>query len=355
MHELHIDGSHGEGGGQILRTALSLAAIAARPLRVTNIRAGRAKPGLAAQHVVAARAMAALCKARLTGDALGSQSLTFMPGGPVGAGDYFFDVAEARPGGSAGSTTLILQTVLLALALCGGRSTVTIRGGTHMAWAPPYDYIRDVWAPALSRTGIDATVELRAWGWYPAGGGEIQATVAGLGPRFEGRIRPIGIIDRGALGAVAGRAVTARLPSHIAQRMADRARAALEGLGVPIRIEPQTVSASCPGAGLFLVARYEHIACGFSALGERGKSSEAVADEAVARLLGHHRSGAALDSHLADQILAPLSFAAGRSHFSTERITPHLETNAWVIEQFRLAGVTIEPASDGVGLVTVLP
>jgi RNA 3'-terminal phosphate cyclase (ATP) len=176
---LTVDGAHGEGGGQILRTALSLAAITGRAIRIENLRAGRAKPGLAAQHLTAVRAAAAVCGARLDGDRLGSTVLEFAPGGPVAAGAYRFDVAEAREGGSAGASALVLQTLLLPLALAAGASEVVIRGGTHVSRSPPFDYLAEIWLPVIHQIGIDATIELGAWGWYPAGQGEIRARIPG--------------------------------------------------------------------------------------------------------------------------------------------------------------------------------
>jgi RNA 3'-terminal phosphate cyclase (ATP) len=344
--KLVIDGSYGEGGGQILRTALALAAVTGRAIRIEKIRAGRKSPGLAAQHLTGVRAAAAICNARLTGDELGSQTLTFAPGSLPQAGDYVFDVAEARAGGSAGATTLVLQTILLPLALVAGDSTVTLRGGTHVAWSPPFDYVHDVWLPALARMGLSATLELVSWGWYPLGQGEIWGTIQGLGTGLKPS--PLTLVERGALRRVRGRAVAANLPSHIPQRMADRARSLLVEAGVDARIEPLRVRAACAGAGIFLAAEYDHVRAGFNALGARGKPSEAVAEEAVATLLAHRDSGAALDQHLADQLILPLALAGGESRFSVEQVTRHLITNAWVVEQFGLARVSIAGHQVGV-------
>jgi RNA 3'-terminal phosphate cyclase (ATP) len=352
---LVIDGARGEGGGQILRTALSLSAITGRAVRLENIRANRPKPGLAAQHLTAVRAVAAVCGARLAGDELGSVALDFAPGGPVRSGVYHFDVAAARAGGSAGSTTLVLQSLLPPLALCTGGSRVSIRGGTHMAWSPPFDYLRDVWLPALANLGIKAAAELRAWGWFPVGRGEIRAEISGLGSDGRAGLRPVSLLDRGPLRRVFGRAVAANLPEHIARRMAERAGGLLSDHGIEGRVGAENVRAACAGAGIFLTAAYENLRCGFSALGRRGKPAEQVAEEAVDQLLVQHASGAALDLHLADQILLPLAFAAGPSRFSTERITGHLETNARVVERFGVARVDIEKGEGGTGKVTVIP
>lgn len=352
---LILDGAHGEGGGQILRTSLTLAAITGRAIRIERIRAKRPKPGLAAQHVTAVRAAASLCRAVTAGDEAGSAVLDFAPRAAVVPGAYAFDVAAARKGGSAGATSLVLQTVLLPLALTEGRSQLTIRGGTHMAWSPPFDYLRDVWLPALARIGIEAAIELRASGWFPIGQGEIGAAVTGLGARWRERLCPLTLCERGPLVRITGRALAANLPEHIPRRMADHATRRLESLGAPVTIAPQVLEAACAGAGLLLTAEYERVRCGFSALGVRGKPAEEVADEAVAALLAHWSSGAALDLHLADQIVLPLALAAGRSILSVERISRHLETNAWVIERFGLAHVRLEQTGAGTGVITVEP
>ena len=178
---LVINGAYGEGGGQIVRTSLALAAILAKPVRLINIRQGRKSPGLAAQHLTAVRAAAMICDARLKGDALGSTELTFEPHSPPIAGLYEFDVAEARQGGSAGAATLVLQTILLPLALAKATSKVTVKGGTHVSWSPSFHYLRDVYLPMIACLGVPAQAELLTWGWYPAGGGEITAGHEGFG------------------------------------------------------------------------------------------------------------------------------------------------------------------------------
>ena len=340
---LVIDGAHGEGGGQILRTALSLSAITSRAFRLVNIRAKRRNPGLQPQHLSATRAAAAISGAQLTGDVLGSSELVFAPTHPPQPGSYLFDVAEIAGHGSAGSTSLILQTVLVPLALAKGDSTVVVLGGTHQDWAPAYDDLANAYLPALRRMGLSADVELKRWGWYPAGGGEVVCQVKGnAASRRAAWPKPVEAFERGPLLRITGRTVAANLPAHIAQRMTDRVRAALKDLDVPVRIEPLRVRAVCPGAGIFLSAEYEPLAASFSVLWRQGKPSEAVADEAVAALREHHASRAAVEVHLADQLLLPLAIAAGPSAFTMARPTAHLATNAWTIEQFGLAKITVE-------------
>ncbi len=343
MDVLTLDGSHGEGGGQILRTALSLSIITARPFRLINIRASRRNPGLLPQHLSAVRAAATISGANVSGDRLGSTELHFAPSRSPRSGSYVFDVAETAERGSAGSVTLILQTLLVPLALTDGSSTLVLRGGTHVEWSPPFDDLVNAYFPALRRMGFRIDAELKRWGWYPVGGGEVVCGIAG--DRADGGVawpNPIEVIERGALQRIAGRAVAANLPAHIPQRMADWARASLGDLGVPVDVQPQRVTAACPGAGIFLLAEYEKIAASFSAYGRLGKPSETVADQAVAAFREHHASEAAVELHLADQLLLPLALATGASTFTAARPTGHLMTNAWTIGQFGVADISIE-------------
>ena len=333
---LIINGMHGEGGGQILRTALSLAAILTQPIQIENIRAGRKNPGLAAQHLTAVRAAAMICEARLTGDKLGSTRLRFEPQAPPIAGLYEFDVAEARAGGSAGAASLILQTVLPPLALADDTSVVTVKGGTHVPWSPSFHYLRDVYLPMLDRLGLHAEAKLKGWGWYPAGQGEIELTVSGsadlqLTPSEDTvELGP----NRGELKQIKGIAVASSLPAHIAQRMRDRAISLLAQAGLPATIEPQRVRSVSPGAGIFLAIEYKSSLAGFTALGKKGRPSEQVAEEAVNELLAFHHSGALLESHLTDQLTLPAVIAGLCGTVWTEHLTHHTLTNIWVIEQF---------------------
>ena len=338
---LTLDGSHGEGGGQILRTALTLSMMSTRAFHLVNIRSRRRNPGLLPQHLSAVRAAAAMTAAMVSGDQFGSMELSFAPCHSAKPGSYLFDVAEAAERGSAGSITLILQTVVVPLALAEGESTVVVRGGTHVEWSPPFDHFANAYLPALRRMGFGIDAELKRWGWYPLGGGEVACVIAGRPTRVAGWPRPLQAIEAGPLQRISGRAVAANLPAHIPQRMADRARASLADLGVPVEVQPQRVTAACPGAGIFLVASYEPLGASFSAYGRLGKSSEAVADEAVGALREHVASRAAVEPHLADQLLLPLSVAAGRSEFTVAQLTGHLRTNAWTIAQFGAADVSL--------------
>lgn len=172
-----IDGSHGEGGGQIVRTSLCLSAITGRELEVEHVRAGRPKPGLAAQHVTAVLSIAKLCDAVVTGATLGSQSLSFRPRKKPQSGDYVFDVAEAREGGSAGAASLVLQTVVPAALFADGSCHFRILGGTHVSWSPPFDFLAHAWRPFLARMGVALDIALGAYGFFPLGQGEIVASL----------------------------------------------------------------------------------------------------------------------------------------------------------------------------------
>ena len=347
---LVIDGSYGEGGGQVLRTALALAILTGQPMCFEHIRAGRRKPGLRPQHLTGVRAAAAVCGARLEGAALGSQMLTFVPGGPPRPGEYIFDVTEAARGGSAGSVGLVLQTVLLPLALAGGESRLTLRGGTHVPWAPSVSYLEHVFLPNLTRMGVRVQVELVRWGFYPAGGGEIQVRIMGR----EGPLCPILLTGRGELRRVWGTAAVMNLPAHIPQRLAARARNVLAEAGLQAQVEPRRLRGAGPGAGIFLFAECAHATAGFTAYGRKGLPAERVAEAACEELLAHHRSGAPADPHLADQLVLPMALAAGESRVITSRVSQHLLTNVWVVQQFLARELRIEGEPGAPGTLVVM-
>jgi RNA 3'-terminal phosphate cyclase (ATP) len=326
-----INGSYGEGGGQVLRTSLTLAALLGEPLRIENIRAQRRRPGLQAQHLTGVWAIAEICDAELEGADLGSLNLTFKPRLSPRAGEYFFDIAQARKGGSAGATSLVFQTLLLPLALAPGQSILTIRGGTHVAWSPPFHYLKHVYLPTLARMGLEASVEVAKWGWYPIGGGEMITAIRG---RRDSQFSSLDLVERGELKRLWGISAASNLPAHIGQRQKKRAEGYLRKRGFAPEIE--IVDAPSPGKGtvVFLVAEYEHTVAGFSSLGKRGKPAEKVAEDACREFVAYHQSGACLDKHLADQLILPLALASGPSVFTTCEITQHLLTNVWVVEQF---------------------
>jgi len=316
---LHLDGSYGEGGGQIVRTSLSLAALVGVPVKLTDIRAGRSKPGLRPQHLTAVKALAQVTQAEVEGATLGSRELTFRPRTPRG-GRYFFDVAEKT--GSAGAVILVAQALLPPLLAAREPTTLTLRGGTHVAWSPPAHYFMDVFLPALAELGATATMSLTRWGWYPRGGGEVQLTVTPA-PGLSGQEWLVPPDFRHFRALSAG----SRVPSHVVQRQGKQLKKRL-GESLPV-LEVEAESRD-PGSFVFVWGPR----AGFHALGARGKPAEKVADEAVEEFLRFQKRQAALDRHLADQVLLYLARARGPSACTTEEVTSHLLTNFWVIEQF---------------------
>lgn len=316
---LHLDGSYGEGGGQIVRTSLSLAALLGRAVRLEKIRAGRPKPGLKAQHLTGVRALAHIARAELGGAELHSQELTFKPG-PLQAGKFYFDVAEKT--GSAGSVSLVAQTLLLPLLKADGQSTLTIRCGTHVAWSPPAHYLMHVFVPALAEMGAEVAMSLEKWGWYPRGGGEVRFII-----KPASRLKPVDWRQPPPAERFQGLSAASRVPEHVIARQARRLK---ERLGESLAVTEVQATGLDPGSFVFLWGPH----AGFSALGARGKPAEKVADEAADEYFRFRRRQAALDRHLADQILLYLPWADGPSTIFTEEITLHLLTNLWVIEQF---------------------
>jgi RNA 3'-terminal phosphate cyclase (ATP) len=347
-----IDGSYGEGGGQILRTSLALATMLNQPVRIENIRAARKKPGLQAQHLTSVFAAARLCDAELRGAAMNSQTLEFIPRAPVHVGDYTFDVMEARGAGSAGATMLIFQTIFLPLARAQKPvfSTIELRGGTHVPFAPPFDYVTRVFLPTLARLGWHARLDIEKWGWYPIGGGVVRAEVQGNSWELVGTL---GLTERGALQRITGLAAVSNLPRHIAQRERSAARALLIAHKLDADIDIVEAPATGQGTGIFLFAEYENACAGFSSLGARGIPAERVGEVCARELLAFHATDAAIDAHLADQLILPLAFADGASEFTTARVTQHLLTNAWVVGQFGAARVEIEGVEGQAGRVRI--
>jgi RNA 3'-terminal phosphate cyclase (ATP) len=316
---LYLDGSYGEGGGQILRTALSLAAVTGVPVRIEAIRAARPKPGLRPQHLTAVQALARVTQAEVSGVQLGSQALTFRPRTPQG-GRYLFDVAEKT--GSAGSVSLIAQALLPPLLAAKNPAVVTLKGGTHVPWSPPVHYLSHVFLPALAALGVKVKLTLERWGWYPKGGGQVRLEIT--------PVRALtGVEWRRPAAGSAFRALSAAalLPEHVARRQAARLQARL-GEAVPVEIIP--AGGQNPGSLVFLWGPQ----AGFSGLGARGKPAERVADEVAEAFVTFRKRGAAVDRHLADQVMLYLALARGPSSLTTEAVTSHLLTNAWVIEQF---------------------
>jgi RNA 3'-terminal phosphate cyclase (ATP) len=275
--------------------------------------------------------------------------VTLVPRAPVRPGEYQFDVTEAAEGGSAGSVGLVLQTVLLPLGLADGESLLTLRGGTHVAWAPSASYMEHVFLPTLASERVDAELELRRWGFYPAGGGEVYVRIAGR----RKSLKPLTLTERGKVERIWGLAVVTNLPSHIPQRMANRAQNVLAAQGLEARVQPRRLRGAGPGAGIFLCAEYEDAVAGFTSYGRKGLPAERVAEAACRDLLQHHGTGAPLDPHLADQLVLPMALIDGESRLFTSEVTQHLVTNVWVVRQFLDCTLSVEGKRGDPGTLAV--
>ncbi len=340
---IQVDGSRGEGGGQILRSSLTLSVMTGQPARITNIRAKRKKPGLRAQHLQAVQAAAKICKATVEGAHLGATELVFEPG-EISGGKFLFDI------GTAGSTSLVLQTILLPLTQAGRKSTVTITGGTHVNWSPCFHYVDWHWLQYLRQMGILVEMNMDVAGFYPQGGGRIWAKIQPTGP-----INPLSLTERGRLCQIRGISGTANLPRDIAKRQRQRVVSRL-GSKYPLNdIRTVQFPSRYKGTLMLLLAEFEHSQCCYFALGAPGKRAEVVADEVVADIEEFMTSDGAIDQFLADQLLLPLTFANGTSRLHTSKVTQHLLTNVEVIQAFTPAEIKIDGQLGEPGLVEVVP
>jgi RNA 3'-terminal phosphate cyclase (ATP) len=327
---IDIDGARGEGGGQVLRTALGLAAVTGRATRVSNVRARRAKPGLMRQHLAAVRALATICDGTLVGDGIGSRAVELRPG-RVRAGRYRFEV------GSAGSTTLVLQTVLPALLLADGESELTITGGTHNPLAPPFEFLARSLGPQLEAMGYGLSVELVRHGFMPAGGGEICVRISGRSPA---ELRPYFATSRGEVTGVRARALVSGLPGSIGAREIETVVAGLPALAVDARPE-MIPNARGPGNAVVIELSDGKVTEVVTSFGEPGQPAEVVASHAVAAARAYLTAGAPVGPHLADQLLVPMALAKGGA-FHTSAPTLHTETQMDLITE--LLGVRVERA-----------
>jgi len=344
---LEIDGSYGEGGGQILRTSLSLACLTGTPFRIANIRRERRKPGLMSQHLAAVRAAQSIAQATVLGAEMGSTSLEFTPHALRG-GAFSFDI------GTSGSVTLVLQTLIPPLLHADRPSRVTLSGGTHVPLCPSVHYLVEVFAPLLRRIGAELRLSIDVYGFYPRGGGRICAEIL---PARE--FQPLILDTPGELRRISGCSGVGNLPLSIAERQRTSARTALaDVLGDSCRTaEIALLNAPGPGQGTFLFLRGDtgSVSAGFTALGARGKRAETVGTEAAQEFLQHFASGAALDPHLADQLVPYLALCHGESSFTTSRITRHLLTNLWVTALFLPLSYHVEGEEGQAGRVTMSP
>jgi RNA 3'-phosphate cyclase len=322
--EVVIDGSRGEGGGQILRTGLAFSAITGKSLTITNIRANRPKPGLANQHLAGLKAIADICDAEVEGAEIGNTSVSFAPG-DINHGEYEFAV------GTAGAVTLVLQTLLPALASVHGESRITISGGTDVKWSPPVDYYRLVLFPLLRRFGLECSLEVRRRGYYPKGGGLAESRI--VSPRT---LKAIDIDREGGIDEISGTINITGLPFHIAERIEgtvmERLPGNLSGL-TRINVE-HAQKGSSQGVGVVLAAFGSGRILGGGSLGERGKPAESLGEEAAGNLIKEIEGGAGVDVHAADQLLPFMALAPTGSRFCARALSNHALTNVDVIERF---------------------
>lgn len=322
---IHIDGSQGEGGGQILRSALAMSMAFGKPFTIFNIRANRSKPGLMRQHLTAVEAAAAICGARVTGAAPASRELVFIPG-PVRAGTHRFSV------GTAGSTTLVLQAIIPALLFADEPSEITIEGGTHAHWAPPFEFFQRALIPQLNTLGCTITATLESHGFYPAGGGRIRVRIQPTSVPTALRLE-----TRGAIVSRRASVILAKLPREIALRELDRVREMLQWDVDPAGIT-HLDQPLCTGNAMFLEVASEHVTEVFSSIGEQGKPAQQVADDAINEVREYLAADVPVGGHMADQLMVPMAVAsskgAGECAFRTLGFSRHAATNSEVVELF---------------------
>lgn len=323
---IEIDGSSGEGGGQILRSALSLAAILQKEVRIFNIRAGRSEPGLKAQHVTGAKAVATMCNASVHGLEMGSADLVFRPG-PIRGGSFRFDV------GTAGSVTLVLQALMPLFPFTPEQTSVEISGGTDVKWSPPIDYQRLVTSPLLERMGLAIALTVVRRGHYPRGGGLVKVTSHPSAP-----LKPLEGLEPGRVKLIDGISHAVKLPRHVAERQGSDAAKVLIARGLPppaIEVEfSENGYHTGAGSGIVLRARTENSAfIGGDSLGERGVLAEEVGRNCALKLVEEIESRTFLDRQMGDMVIPYLALAAGVSNVSVSRVTQHVLTNIEVAEK----------------------
>ena len=337
---IEIDGSQGEGGGQIVRSSLALSLLTGKPFSIRNVRAGRSKPGLMRQHLTAVNAAARIGNACVTGAEIGSQEISFEPN-PIVSGEYEFSIA------TAGSVTLVLQTVLPALMLQDQPSKIVLSGGTHNMMAPPFDFLKRSYLPQLAKMGPQVELQLDSHGFYPAGGGQFTATI---NPAES--LAPLALTERGKLSKKRIRAIVSSLPGEIAKREIERVRSKLSWNQAKLEIL-QVPNPRGPGNILFAELEHEHVTSVFSGFGKRGVSSEQVADNVIKQVRKHLKHEAPVGPYLADQLMLPMAIAAqfhgAKSCFKTGPLTMHSQTHIDIIQTFMDVDVRVETAESESG------
>lgn len=336
---LTIDGSLGEGGGQILRTALSLSLVTGQPFRIHHLRAGRPKPGLQAQHLVAVQAAATVGQAEVEGAVKGALELEFRPRA-VTPGEYHFSV------GTAGSATLVLQTLLPALMTARGPSALVLEGGTHNPLAPPFEFLARTYLPLIHRLGPKVRVKLDRHGFYPAGGGKLRVTI-----EPASSLTRLDLVERGGTLRLSATALVANLPLHVAERELKVLKRELD-LGTE-SLHVEEVKSHGPGNAVFVQVESAHLVEVFTGFGAPGVRAEAVAHQLAKEVKRYLAAEVPVGEHLADQLLLPLVLAGGGS-FVTLPLSSHALTNIEVVKLFLPVEVKVEPVSEAAVKVSVL-
>lgn len=333
-----IDGSQGEGGGQILRTSLALATLLQKPVEIRNIRAKRKKPGLRPQHLMGVQALAKISDAETQGVQKNSTNLLFRPR-RINGGNYHFAI------GTAGSTSLLLSAILPPLLFVSVPSHVIIEGGTHVPFSPSFHYLEKILLPSLECMGAKINITLDRWGWYPKGGGRISVEINPCN-----KLKAIKRKSRGQLKSLELLIGLSCLPSHIAEREQNYIQQKLSQSGFNVESKRVSPSIACAGNIVFLKSFFQETLAGFSGLGHKGKPAENVAEEVCQEWFHFNDSSATIDYHLADQLLIYMALAEGKSIFFTNKITDHLKTNIKIIEQFLPVRFDIDPQTGKVAV-----
>jgi RNA 3'-phosphate cyclase len=321
---IEIDGSFGEGGGQILRTATALAAIKKIPCRIFNIRKGRPNPGLQTQHLLGLRALAELCNGKLEGDYLNSTEIKFYPG-EITRDKIIIKIP------TAGSITLVLQTLIPVCIFAKNPIEIHFEGGaTDTFFSPTIDYFRNVFLNILEKMGVKVEIEIIKRGYYPEGGARLKAKI------FPTKLKPINLTERGEIKKILiiSGASQSLKNKKVAERQIAGAKEVLGKLNLPMEEKIEYYETQSPGSQICLIAEFENTIWGIDNLGKLGKRAEDVGKEAAIELLKEQKSGACLDKHSGDQILPYMALATGKSQVTVSEITKHCRTNIWVIEKF---------------------
>ncbi len=342
---LTIDGSQGEGGGQILRSSVALSAITGTPVRIQNIRAGRRKAGLKRQHATAVNAAATLCGGEIVGATAGSHELVFRPN-TISGGDFQFSM------GTAGSTMLVFQTLLPILLNAESPSTVILEGGTHNPFAPPFDFLQRAYLPHLAKMGGRVEAKLARYGFYPAGGGRVELRVWPCNS-----LKPIEITERGRLVQRRVRAIVSNLPEHIAERECDIIRRKFDWKGKDNCCQPVTVESAGPGNVVMIDLQYANTTELFIAFGEKGRTAERVARSVSREAAAYLKSDVPVGEYLADQLLLPMAIGksqgTGGGSFRTVALSDHSTTHINIIREFLDVEIETEEQTEDDIVVTI--